>query len=169
MKLVRVLEIDRRDAANALGVNVGGHDALAEGQRGKNGKFRPRVEAVDIGGRIGFGVAGLLRLRQHLIETGRAPFDLREDVIAGAVENAVKRLNAVSRNAFAQHGVNGDASSDARLHRQVDAGSDGAIPDFGAAQAINSLFAVTTDFPWAVAASMISRATPVPPINSAIT
>ena len=56
-------------------------------------------------------------------------------------------MNAVAGNALAQDRVNRDASGDARLHGQVDARGDGAIPELGAASAISSLFAVTTDFP----------------------
>ncbi len=66
MQLVRVLEIDGRDAADAFGVDVLGDDPLAECERGENGEFRARVEAVDVGGGIGFGVAGLLRFARGL-------------------------------------------------------------------------------------------------------
>ena len=66
MQLVRVFEIDGRDAANALGVDVGGNDALAERERRQNRKFGAGIEAVHIGGRIGFGVTGLLRFGEHL-------------------------------------------------------------------------------------------------------
>ncbi len=54
-------------------------------------------------------------------------------------------------------------ASMARLMRAAMARSHSSAP----ARAISSLFAVTTDFPAAMAASMISRATVVPPISSA--
>ena len=40
-----------------------------------------------------------------------------------------KRLYAVARNAFAQDGVDGDATAHRRLHGEIDAGLDGAIPN----------------------------------------
>ena len=52
-------------------------------------------------------------------------------------------------------------ASMARLMPAAMARSQSSAP----ARAISSLLAVTTDFFWAMAASMISRATPVPPIK----
>ena len=119
--MVRVFEIDGRDAADALGVDIGGNDALAKRQRRQDRQLRARVEAVDVGGGIGFGVAGLLRFGEHLFEARAALLDLRQDVVAGAVQNAVERGDAIAGDAFAQNRVNGDAAGDAGLHRQIDA------------------------------------------------
>ena len=77
MQLVRVFEIDWRDAANALGVDIGGNNALAERERRENRQLRARVEAIHVGGRVGFGVAGLLRFGQHFIEAWRRGFRSR--------------------------------------------------------------------------------------------
>ena len=134
MQHMRVTEIDRRDAADAFGVNIRRHDALAESQRRKNRQLGARVEAIDIRGRIGLRVTSGLRLRQHLREIRAALFDLREDVIASPVQNSVKRVDAVAGNSFAQHGVNRNAAGHARLHRQIDVGRDGLVPQLRAAQ-----------------------------------
>ena len=133
-QLVRVLEIERQDAPDAFGVNIGRRNLLAERQRRQDRELRARIEAIHVGARIGLGVAQPLRLLQDVVERRAVLLDFGEDVVAGAVQDAVQRGDAVARNAFAQHGVNRDSAGHARLHRQVDAGRDRAIPDFGAAQ-----------------------------------
>ncbi len=55
MQLVRVLEIHGRDAADSFGVDVLRDDPLAEGESGQDRQLGSRVEAVDVGGGIGFG------------------------------------------------------------------------------------------------------------------
>ena len=86
---VGVLEIHRREAANPLGENVRRRDLLAESQRGKDGQLRARVEAIDIVARVGLGVPQPLRLGQHGFERRAVLLHLGEDVVAGAVEDAV--------------------------------------------------------------------------------
>ena len=133
-QLVRVLKIERQNAADAFGVNIGRRDLLAESQRRQDRQLRARVVAIHVGARIGLGVAQPLRLFQNVIERGPMLLDFSEDVVAGAVEDAIERSDAVARNAFAQHRVNRDSTGHARFHRQIDAGRDRAIPNFGAAQ-----------------------------------
>jgi hypothetical protein len=58
---VRVLEIEWSDPSNAFRVNVARIDSLAEGQRGQQRQFRPRIVAIDIGARIGFRIPEPLR------------------------------------------------------------------------------------------------------------
>jgi hypothetical protein len=59
------------------------------------------VDSVDVEARIGFGKAQPLRIGEHLAE--RRPVSMRrQDVIAGAVEDAVDPLDAVGGGAFAQ-------------------------------------------------------------------
>ena len=134
IELVGVLEIDGRDPADALGVNVGRGDLLAESERRQDGQLGAGVLAVDVGARIGLGVAQALRLGEHFLEVRAAALDLGEDVVRGSVEDAVERADAVARNPFTQHGVDGDAAGHAGLHGQVDAAGDGPLPDLGACQ-----------------------------------
>ena len=56
-ELMRVLEIHRRDAADAFDVDVGRQDLFAESQRGQDGELGAGVETVDVGARVGFGIA----------------------------------------------------------------------------------------------------------------
>ena len=124
-----VLEIERRDAADAFHVNVRRRDLLAEGQCGQQHQLAARVVAIHVGARVGFGVSQALRLGDHGLHRGAGLFDLGQDVVAGAVENAVQRLHAVARDALAQHGVDRNAAAHRRLHGEIDARLNGAIPD----------------------------------------
>ncbi len=55
--------------------------------------------------------------------------DFRKDIVAGAVEDALERGDAIAGDAFAQDGVDGDAAGDAGLHGDVDSSLDGAVPN----------------------------------------
>jgi hypothetical protein len=60
----------------------------AERDAGQNRQLIHRVEAIDIGGRVGFGVAQFLRFGQHVREVAAFARHFGQDVIGGAVENA---------------------------------------------------------------------------------
>ncbi len=100
-KLVGVLEVHGRDAADSFRVNVRRRDLLAECQSGKNGQFGARIVAVQVGAWIGLGITQLLRFLEHRIERGAALFYFCKDKIAGAVQDAVERGDTVARNPFA--------------------------------------------------------------------
>jgi len=134
IQALRVLEIDGPDAADALREDVRRGDLFAEGQGGEDGQLRAGVESVDIVDRVRLGIAQPLRLRQHRLERTAVLLHLRQDVIAGAVENAQERHHTVARDSLAQHGVNRNAPGDAGLHRQVRPRGDGALPQLRAAQ-----------------------------------
>ena len=77
-----------------------------------------RIKAADIEGGIGLGVALGLRLRQHVLEG--APFGLhqRQDIVAGAIENARHARDAVRRQRLAQGLDHRDAARDGRFEFQ---------------------------------------------------
>src|SRR4051812_19071749 len=106
MQLVRVFEIHRRDATNSLRINVRGSHALSEREGAEDRELRTRIETVDVGGRIGLGITGSLCFGQDRVKRSTARFNFRQDVIAGAVENAVERGDAISGDSFAQDSVN---------------------------------------------------------------
>ena len=133
-QLVRVFKVDRRKPADAFGVDVRRRDALAERQRRQQRQLRSRIKTVDIRARIRFRVSQALRFGQHRREVRTVAFDLGEDVVAGAVQDAVQRLHAIPGDAFPQHGVDRNSAGDTGLHRQVDFGRDGPIPNVGALQ-----------------------------------
>src|SRR5690606_4752920 len=88
-----------RDAAN---IDRGEVDLSPEGDRCEDRQLVRRVDALDVEGRIGLGIAERLRLGEDLAEVAPGPLHRREDVIAGPVEDAVDALDAVGRGAFAQ-------------------------------------------------------------------
>ncbi len=166
-ELMGISKVDRHDAANALGVDVRWRDLLSERERRKNRQLGARIEAIDIGAGIGLGIPQLLSLVENGFEAPAALLDRRKDVVAGAVQDAEQRRDAIAGDALAQHGMDRNAAADARFHGDIDSGADTPLPNLAAACAINSLFAVTTDFFSVMAASIISFATTVPPTSSA--
>jgi len=85
----RILEIERRDAPDALHEDVRRRDLLAEGQRGQEHQLAARVVAIHVGAGVGFGIAQALR-EAIMVSISRRSFDLGEDVVTCPVENAVQ-------------------------------------------------------------------------------
>ena len=90
------------------------------------------VEAADVEGRIGFGVALGLRFLQHIGEGAMLLLHLRQDVIAGAVEDAVDAPHLVGGQRFAQRLDDGNAAGDRRLEVERDAVLLGQARQLGA-------------------------------------
>jgi hypothetical protein len=147
LQLARVLEVERRDAADALDENVRRRDLLAERQGRQQHQFRTRVEAVDIRAGIRFGVPEPLRFGDQVLHGIAALLHLREDVVAGAVEDAVQGRDAVARDSLAQDRMNRDAAADARFHRDVDARLNGPVPDLRTARRHDLLIRGDYGFP----------------------
>ena len=95
---VAVLEINRR----------------AERKRGHNAQFVCRIVAFDIESRIGFGIAQLLCLLEHVGKRAAVGAHIAQDEVAGAVDDAGHRFDAVGSQAFAQ----GFDDRDAAGHRR---------------------------------------------------
>jgi hypothetical protein len=68
------------------------------------------VDAFDVEGRVGFGIAQRLRFLQHLGEGQALVAHLGKDEVGGAVDDAGQPLDAVGREAFAQRLDDGDAA-----------------------------------------------------------
>ena len=81
---------------------------------------------------VGLGVAELLRLGQHLGELAAALAHHREDVVAGAVEDAGDAGDAVAGQALAQRLDDRDAAGHRRLEGQRHAGALGRRGQLGA-------------------------------------
>ena len=82
---------------DAASRNVAPIHAGAEGQMGQNRQLLRGVAAIDVQRRIGLGVAESLRLVHGGFVVGSLLFHLRENEIAGAVQNAAERLNLIGR------------------------------------------------------------------------
>ena len=133
-QLVRVAEVDRADAPNALGRDLCRVEAFAEGDGGEQGQFRTGVETVHVGRRIGLGVTEPLGFGEHGFKRRPVLFNLGQDVIAGAVQDAEECLDAVTADALAQGGVNRDTAADGGFHGQLDALHGGLAPDVHAVE-----------------------------------
>ena len=90
----------------------------AEGQAGQQRQLVRGVAAADVQGGIGLGIALGLRLLQHLGEGAARRFHFGEDVIAGAVEDAFHRIDAMGDQAFAQGLDDGNAAGHRGLEFQ---------------------------------------------------
>jgi hypothetical protein len=76
-----------------------------------------RVDALDVEGRIGFGVAQALGLLQHGRKIEALVAHLGQDEVGGAVDDAGDPLDAVGREAFAQRLDDRDATGHGRFER----------------------------------------------------
>ncbi len=91
-----VIELDALDR-DRRGVDLG-----AEGKRGKDRELVGGVEAADVEGWIRLRVAKPLRLGEADLERQLLGLHARQNIVAGAVENAGDALDRVSRQTFAQ-------------------------------------------------------------------
>ena len=77
-----------------------------------------RVDAFDIKGRVGFGIAQFLCILQRGGEIRAGAFHGRQDIVRGAVENAVNMFDRIGRRAFAKPLHNRNAACNRRLEFQ---------------------------------------------------
>ena len=82
--------------ANALDMHAGEIDLGAESGTGQHRELVGGVDAVDVEARISLGVARRLRFAQHDVEIAAGLAHRRQDVIAGAVEDAVEPAHPVA-------------------------------------------------------------------------
>ena len=97
-----------------LPVDVGGADPGVERERGQDRRLRRRVEAFDVGGRVGLGVAQRGRLFQRLLEAGSGGVHRREDEVGGAVDDAGDPGDRVALQRLAQRPQQRDRTGDGR-------------------------------------------------------
>ncbi len=104
-------------------------EVLAEAQRLGYAEADP---SIDIEARIGLGVAQRLRLRQHVVEIAPGLAHFAQDVVAGAVQNAVDAADLVAGEALAQRFDDRDAAGHGGLEADRDAGRLGRPGECGA-------------------------------------
>ena len=88
---------------------------------GEDGELVGGVDPVDIEAGIGLGIAQALGIGQHIGEFAARLAHGRQDVVAGAVEDAVDALDAIGGQALAQGLDDGDAAGHGRLIAEADA------------------------------------------------
>ena len=132
--LARERDVERRDVPDALGVDRSGRGRAAERQRRQQGELVGGVDAVDVEARVGLGVAQRLCLLEHALEIAPALAHGRQDIVAGAVQDAIDAPDPVAGQALAQGLDDRDAARDRGLEadrhplRLGQAGELGAVP-----------------------------------------
>ena len=112
-----VFHILAGELRDALGISLVELHRYAEGDRRQDGELVRGIDALDVEGRIGLGVAQGLRLFQHVVERRPLVAHLAEDEVAGAVDDAGQPLDTVRGEALAQRLDDGNAARHRRLER----------------------------------------------------
>ena len=94
--------VQGRDAADTLDVHRLEIDFGAERQRGQDRQLVGGIDAVDIKARISLGETELLRFGEDVFEGAAGIAHLSENVVTGAIENAVDPLDSVRRQSLAE-------------------------------------------------------------------
>ena len=74
-----------------------------------------RIHAINVKAGIGFGIAQFLRFLQNLVEAPAFLFHRRQNVIAGAIEDAVDTADLIGGGAFAHSLDHRNATRDRRF------------------------------------------------------
>ena len=166
-EFLRRAQIFRRDRGDAFDIDRALRHLGAEGEAGQDRQLLRGVVAVDVERRIGFGIAEALRVLQAFGERQAFLLHPGQDVIAGAVENAVDAVDRGAGKTFAQGLDDGNGRADRGFEIQRAAVLFGECASRKPCLAISALLAVTTDLPDFSAASIADSAgSPEPPINS---
>ena len=114
-------KIGRRNRGNAFDIDRALVDLGAEGEARQDRELLRGVVALDVESRIGLGIAEPLRFLQTLGERHLVLLHPGQDVVAGAVEDAVDALERVAGQPFAQglHDRNGAADRGLEIKRDV--------------------------------------------------
>ena len=108
-QLVRRLEIGQGDRLDALHMDGLQIHRRAEGERGQDRELVGGIEAADVEGGVRLRIAEALGLLEAGLEGEALQLHAGEDVIAGAVENAIDAHDLVARQTLAQGLHDGDA------------------------------------------------------------
>ena len=108
----RLIEVGKFDGANAMGGDSTEIDARAERQRRQQAELVGRVDAIDVKAGVSLGIAGGLGLGEDGGEGQTLRLHSCQDIVAGAVEQAINAGDAVCRHAFAERLDDRDATRD---------------------------------------------------------
>ena len=116
-ELVGPGEVLGGDRGNAFHVDGALLDLGAEGEAGQDRELLRRIMTFNVEGGVGLGVAEPLRLLQAVGKGKLLLLHARQDVIAGAVEDAVDARQRIARQALAQGLYDRDGAADPRPSR----------------------------------------------------
>ena len=112
--------------------NASGARMHAEREPGQDRELVRRVDAVDVGARVGLGEAEILRALQARLVRLAGRLHLGQDVVAGAVHDPVQRLHAVRAQPLAQRAQHRDRPAHAGLEGDLAALRRGEREDLAA-------------------------------------
>ena len=108
-------DIGLADIADAFHVDLFRGDAGAEGEAGEDGELVGGVVALDVEGRIGFRIAEALGVLETGVEAQPLGLHARQDIVAGAVQNAEYARHLVAGHRFTHRLDDRDAAGHRRL------------------------------------------------------
>jgi len=115
------LDVGRGDLGDALAVDVLAGDPSVEGEAGEDRRLGRRVEALDIGRRVGLGITERLGLAHRVGEALPGRVHLVEHVVGRAVDDPHDLAHGVAGEGFAQRPQQRYAARHRRLEVEVDA------------------------------------------------
>ena len=118
-KVSSVLNVARVDAFNALGWDVSRKHARTKCEGGQDRQFVPRVSAGDVQRGIRLGEPGLLRRFQRIRKSRSIISHARQNIVAGAVDDAPDGKNSIGSKRLPNHPDHGDGTRDRSLEIQV--------------------------------------------------
>ncbi len=101
-ELLRVANVGRRQARDAFDIRRVEVDRHTECDRREQRELVGSVDALDVEGRVSFGVAQALGFSQHRAEGLAARAHLGQDEVAGAIDDARQPFDPISGQALAQ-------------------------------------------------------------------
>ena len=103
------------DGTDTLLVDIVGGHAGAKADGSEDCRLAGGVEAVDVGGRVGLGIALGLRVGKHVGVIGALGVHARQDIVGGTVENAGDGQDLVAHQVVLERAHDGDATATAGL------------------------------------------------------
>ena len=131
-ELARVADVLLRHPRDALGVDVLEVDEGAERERDEDLELVRRVHALDVEGRVGFGVPRRLRLLEDHGEVQALVGHLRQDVVRRPVDDAEDREDTIGDEPLFDGLDQRDAARDGRLEGERRRAAPRLVVELGA-------------------------------------
>ena len=118
---VRHCQVDRRNTADAFGIDIVHDHTRIESDRSQNGDLRCRIVTIDIGRGISLCKAFCLGFSERFIVAQAVFAHAGEHVVRRAVHDAHDRRDLVSDQRVLQRTDDRDTATNACLERQLNA------------------------------------------------